>query len=57
MEYWSGLEEVAGEMAGRMMNERRSRQGGSRGLSVLSKVKANKKTKRFTRSLSLSLLE
>ena len=57
MEYWSGVEEVAGEMAGRMMNERRSRQGGSRGLSVLSKVKANKKTMRFTRSLSLSLLE
>ena len=39
MEYWSGVEDVAGEMAGRMMNERRSRQGGSRGLSVVSKVR------------------
>jgi hypothetical protein len=51
------------EMGGRVMNERRRRAAGHPavgtrpGDSVLGKVKANKKTMRFTRLLSLSRLE
>lgn len=51
------------EMGGRVMNERRRRAAGHPavgtrpGGSVLGKVKANKKTMRFTRLLSLSRLE